>query len=191
MKQIEKLVIFSVATMALSVCQSNASFTAYNGNLFEVVDNVSVITWEDAQADAVLLGGHLAVITDAAENTFVYNLIGSSATVWFGGRNPTGPDVSSANWSWVNGETWSYAPWATAQGQPDGAEGYPDYTLFWSAGGSNWGDAGDPWATTSGNAHEYVVEVPVPEASTIVAGALMLLPFGVSTLRIMRKKAIA
>jgi hypothetical protein len=32
---------------------------------------------------------------------------------------------------------------------------------------------------------------PVPEASTMVAGALMLLPFGVSALRIMRKKAIA
>jgi hypothetical protein len=32
---------------------------------------------------------------------------------------------------------------------------------------------------------------PVPEASTVVAGALMLLPFGVSTLRIMRKKIMA
>lgn len=32
---------------------------------------------------------------------------------------------------------------------------------------------------------------PVPEASTLVAGALMLLPFGVSTIRIMRKKMIA
>ncbi len=31
------------------------------------------------------------------------------------------------------------------------------------------------------------VVVPVPEPSTIVAGALLLLPFGVSTLRIMRK----
>ena len=32
---------------------------------------------------------------------------------------------------------------------------------------------------------------PVPEASTLLAGALMLLPFGVSTIRIMRKKMIA
>lgn len=186
----KKIVIFGVAAMALSVCQTNASFTAYNGHLYEVVDNGSVLTWEAAQADAVSLGGYLAVITDAAENAFVYNLIGSSDTVWFGGKNP-GPGPASANWSWINGETWSYAPWATGQGQPDGAEGYPDYTLFWSAGGSNWGDAGNSWATTSGNAHEYVVEVPVPEASTIVAGALMLLPFGVSTLRIMRKKVTA
>jgi hypothetical protein len=32
--------------------------------------------------------------------------------------------------------------------------------------------------------------VPVPEPSTIVAGALLLLPFGVSTLRIMRKNKV-
>ncbi len=32
---------------------------------------------------------------------------------------------------------------------------------------------------------------PVPEASTVIAGALLLLPFGVSTLRILRKKRTA
>jgi len=32
---------------------------------------------------------------------------------------------------------------------------------------------------------------PVPEASTVLAGALMLLPFGVSTLRIMRRRKMA
>jgi len=31
------------------------------------------------------------------------------------------------------------------------------------------------------------VFVPVPEPSTLVAGALLLLPFGASTLRILRK----
>ena len=31
--------------------------------------------------------------------------------------------------------------------------------------------------------------VPIPEASTIVAGALLLLPFGVSTMRVLRKKS--
>jgi hypothetical protein len=35
------------------------------------------------------------------------------------------------------------------------------------------------------------IVTPVPEASTVVAGALMLLPFGVSTLRIMRKNILA
>jgi len=33
--------------------------------------------------------------------------------------------------------------------------------------------------------------IPVPEPSTIFAGALMLLPFGASTLRILRKQRTA
>ena len=36
-----------------------------------------------------------------------------------------------------------------------------------------------------------VVTSPVPEPTTMIAGALLLLPFGVSTLRILRKKLVA
>ena len=202
MKQMNKLVILGVAALGLSVCQSNASlFTTLNsgiidGHSYYVVttsDN-SVISWAAAEAGAVSMGGTLASITDSAENTYVYNLItssilGTSSTVWFGGKNPSGPTAFHV-WSWANGATWAYAPWATAQGQPDAAESFPDYTVFWSGGGPNWGDAGDSWALTSGNAHSFVVEV-VPEPTTMVAGALLLLPFGMSTLRMLRKSRTA
>jgi hypothetical protein len=33
--------------------------------------------------------------------------------------------------------------------------------------------------------------VPVPEASTMIAGALLILPFGASALRILRRRYIA
>jgi hypothetical protein len=46
-------------------------------------------------------------------------------------------------------------------------------------------DAGQP------NAEQTMIFTPVPEASTIIAGALMVLPFGASTLRILRKKCAA
>jgi hypothetical protein len=36
-----------------------------------------------------------------------------------------------------------------------------------------------------------VAPVPVPEPTTMVAGALLLLPFGASTLRILRKNRAA
>jgi len=39
----------------------------------------------------------------------------------------------------------------------------------------------------NGGLHQDVLAAAVPEPSTIIAGALLLLPFGVSTLRIMRK----
>jgi len=199
MKQ-NKLVILGAVAMGFGVCQANANFTTVNsgiidGHLYDVVttgDN-SVITWEAAEAQAANMGGTLASITDSAENTAVYNLItssslGNSATVWFGGENPSGPSPFYV-WSWANGATWSYAPWATAENQPDAAEGYPDYTVFWSGGGSNWGDAGDSWGTGAGNAHSFVVEV-VPEPATMVASAMLLLPFGISTLRILRRNRV-
>lgn len=47
-----------------------------------------------------------------------------------------------------------------------------------------------PNAGQSG-AQQTIIFTPVPEASTIIAGALMVLPFGVSTFRIMRKRRTA
>jgi hypothetical protein len=47
------------------------------------------------------------------------------------------------------------------------------------------GPGGDTYGTMT------VTYAPVPEASTIIAGALLLLPFGVSTLRILRKSRMA
>lgn len=48
------------------------------------------------------------------------------------------------------------------------------------------------WGTTAATSDTTIgKETPVPEASTIVAGALLLLPFGASTLRILRRNRAA
>ena len=56
----------------------------------------------------------------------------------------------------------------------------------------NMGSVQDPnstyWWYDIHNPSEYI---PVPEPTTMIAGALLLLPFGVSTLRILRKKRAA
>lgn len=39
--------------------------------------------------------------------------------------------------------------------------------------------------------YDFELTAPVPEPTTVIAGALLLLPFGVSTLRILRKKSVA
>jgi hypothetical protein len=38
---------------------------------------------------------------------------------------------------------------------------------------------------------DNVITVPVPEPGTLITGALMLLPFGASTLRILRRRQVA
>lgn len=48
---------------------------------------------------------------------------------------------------------------------------------------------GNPDPSQLGISHFYTVPAPVPEPSTVIAGALLLLPFGLSTLRVLRKRA--
>jgi hypothetical protein len=49
-----------------------------------------------------------------------------------------------------------------------------------------WTSLGDGWDKAS-DVNVQVFGTPVPEPTTMIAGALLLLPFGASTLRILRK----
>ena len=62
-------------------------------------------------------------------------------------------------------------------GTSSGVNGYTFYG-YTAAGGYN--------PTTTGGA--AITPTPVPEPTTMIAGALLLLPFGASTLRILRKR---
>ena len=56
-----------------------------NGHLYILLDQSN---WTDAEAEAVLLGGHLATIDNAAENGFVFDTFstfgGPSRSLWIG-----------------------------------------------------------------------------------------------------------
>ena len=54
---------------------------------------------------------------------------------------------------------------------------------------ANWNGGG--WSFTTGSAPAPQVLTPVPEPTTMIAGALLLLPFGASTLRVLRKRQTA
>ncbi len=80
--------------------------------------------------------------------------------------------------------TWTYDPYATTAqlvgftssfGPANGSGSLNDHGL------GPWGDSqGDP----------ILIPAPVPEASTIMAGALMLLPFGIGAIRSLRRDRI-
>ena len=82
-------------------------------------------TWQNSEARAQVLGGHLVTINDAAEQNWVFSTFGSyggvNRSLWLGYRrtDPSGP------FSWVSGETPGYTNWAVAE--PDNVgktEGY-------------------------------------------------------------------
>ena len=73
--------------------------------------------WTDAEEAAQALGGHLATINSADENIFALDYIDeytkdlNRGGAWIG----LNADLDG-NWSWANGENYSYSNWVPGQG---------------------------------------------------------------------------
>ncbi|HSI32240.1 MAG: lectin-like protein [Phycisphaerae bacterium] len=154
-----------------------------NGHYYEAVFvGASGITWAAAEADAVARGGHLASVTSAAENAFVYSLVsdpswwhssggGSYVGPWIGGTRPT---TSTTAWGWTDGSAWAYTNWAASQ--PTNTNGNEYYVHYIGAGttpADTWNDLASPppggWAVTG-----YVVETVPEPTGVVMAGAAAL-----------------
>ena len=81
------------------------------GKIYQAVPGA--FTWEEAEADAKRLGGHLATITSEQEETALYQCIGYQAFysnhLWLGASDIDG----DGQWSWITGEPFDYSRWGT------------------------------------------------------------------------------
>jgi carboxypeptidase family protein len=148
-------------------------FNAATGNYYEAI--ATRLAWPDARTAATSVSyrgcvGDLTSITSLAENTFVVTNMpqvavrgvpenGLGGGYWIGGFQPTGSAESAGGWSWINGEPFSFANWAS--GEPNDTTGHETRLQFlgdWG-GGTNkvkWND--EP----GGRAYGYVVEYSCP-----------------------------
>ncbi|MGO8679235.1 MAG: lectin-like protein [Limisphaerales bacterium] len=148
-------VAFIVILLALATVQAiGQALWNGNGHYYQVVGDQGV-DWATANAlaDASTfdgLGGHLATITSAGENSFVTGLLPSGGNeYWLGGYQvPPDQPIATAGWTWVNGE-------GTFPGV-NGAFGYANAYSNWNAGepNDNFGLASEQfmaiWASTGG-----------------------------------------
>ena len=81
----------------------------YNGHYYYIY-NIDK-TWKEAKEYCESLGGHLATVTDSAEDSFLKNNLGSD-WYWLGGY------IEDGDWKWITGEEWQYTNWNT--GEPTG-----------------------------------------------------------------------
>jgi hypothetical protein len=81
-----------------------------NGHWYEKI--LQAKTWDAHLVAAQERGGHLATITSASENSFIWSLVGSSFVCWLGGRALENQGCDTTAWTWITGEPWSYAPWS-------------------------------------------------------------------------------
>jgi hypothetical protein len=68
-------------------------------------------TWFNAKARAEELGGYLACITSAAENSFVFNSVAGTSQAYLGGTD----EEVEGTWKWISGEAWSYTAWGPGE----------------------------------------------------------------------------
>jgi hypothetical protein len=140
-------------------------------------------SWTGSEVEAVGLGGHLVTINDAAENAWVRATFPSILyeNLWLGLNDA----AVEGTFVWVSGEPVTYVNWNS--GEPNGSYSENYGQMYADYAGGMWNDRPDYGWPLYG-----VVEVaPVPEASTYFAGTLLLLPFGVSMLRLSRKSRTA
>jgi serine/threonine protein kinase len=84
-------------------------------------------TWMEAEANAASLGGHLATLTSAEENHWVWNQFSRYLPTqdkralwergwWIGGK----PLETEEGWQWVTGESFDYTCWSVVKPPPAG-----------------------------------------------------------------------
>jgi hypothetical protein len=107
-----------------------------NGHTYGVLEPSS---WTLADSQATFLGGYLVSVTDAAENTWVWNEFQWETTgnIWIGltDRNVEG------TFEWTSGEPFVYQYWHWSE--PNDLNGVEDYGCMWGWYGGNWNDFDD------------------------------------------------
>ena len=99
------------------------------------------------------------------------------------GRSATAGDLQSAIWMLLSETSGTLATWVSN----DLTSGLGSNTSAWTQDANGAYGVEDMTLDNPGLAQDQLVIV-VPESTTMIAGALLLLPFGASTFKILRKK---
>lgn len=170
------LVVFLVVLVVSTASAYDWVTNPTNGHMYTIVDG---FPWEEAEAIAVSLGGHLVTINDYEENQWVLTNVVQPMTslpVWIGLHQlPSSPEPAEG-WVWSSGEPVTYTHWQ--QGEPNQYLGLQeDWAEMFSIDPPRgyWNDVN----LTMTRARSGVVEV-VPEPSnllTLCCGVVGLLAF--------------
>ena len=92
------LVVSGIISLELCLTMlANLSRWSTNGHFYQVTDATK--TWTDARDTSLVIGGYLATITSAEENTFVRNVY-PSVELWLGGSDY---GYAAKDFHWVDG----------------------------------------------------------------------------------------
>jgi hypothetical protein len=119
-------------------------------------------TWLAKQAEAIALGGELATINNAAENSFLTGAFASfQLNMWIGLTD----QAAEGTFVWISGQPVTYTNWFP--GEPNNAGGVEHYTdLNWFFG--QWNDLSEDQLRAA------IVEIQIPEPNSLILVSLGL-----------------
>jgi hypothetical protein len=129
-----KMLALVVSTTAsfVSVCEAQSVVfgpvqSPVNGHFYSVLSNSN---WTDAKTASQLLGGSLATVRSAEEQTWINQTFDAYPFLWLGLYDPSQEVVAGQahanNFQWVNGEAASYRNWGN--GEPNNFNGEEYWT---------------------------------------------------------------
>lgn len=157
-------------TFTATIANPGEVYYPGNGHMYEIVDNGSGISWNDAKIAAEGLSkngadGYLATVTTQGEFDYISPRLSGSG--WFGASDAT----TEGDWQWATGPETGTSFWAGlgdgspvgglfsnwSGGEPNDSGGDEDCAEFY-AGGSGWNDlpCNGPWL------NYFVVEYGAP-----------------------------
>ncbi len=104
-----------------------------NDHYYLAVATLDGCTWSDAIeiADASFwnsMQAHLATISSASENSWIWNSLGPLQGYRLGGFQPEGSPEPAGGWTWRSGEPWVFDYWD--DGEPNNANGDESTLIF-------------------------------------------------------------
>ena len=187
-----KLGLASLVLASANAVASPIATTTYGGNKFDLYDATGGITWANAEANAVSLGGHLAALTSASQTTSVYSALinhgtftggGQYQQAWLGGytADHSGSTSNPHNWAWTTGAYWN--AFDVGNFAPDEPNGDSSGLAINRFGTSKFNDEAYTWQGNTA-VQAYIVETHVPDGGNTLA----LLGLGLVAVGAVRRK---
>jgi hypothetical protein len=134
-----------------------------NGHTYSLIkanNRVSGVTWTEAEATAVALGGHLVTVNDSTENAWIASRFNDAFYLWMGLSDA----VHEGHYVWSSHQPVSYANWYP--GEPNNFGGDEDYVnMYTFVPGAQWNDNSNR-TSVSGFPFYGLAEFPTTPAIT-------------------------